>query len=114
MHKDAKSAISRAKSEECKGIIRKTGCLVEHNKLYLNNLKRLCPVSKEEGGIPKHVDEGKPYGPPVRIVFMLTVHGRAFRQVKRLLKSIYHRNHYYYFHVDLVSETAFWPVIIIL
>ena len=114
MHKDAKSALSRAKSEECKGIIHKTGCLVEHNKLYLNNLKRLCPVSREEGGIPKHVDEGKPYGPPVRIVFMLTVHGRAFRQVKRLLKSIYHRNHYYYFHVDLVSGTAFWPIIIMM
>ncbi|MEQ2197792.1 Xylosyltransferase 2 [Xenoophorus captivus] len=28
------------------------------------------------------------------------VHGRAARQLKRLIKAIYHRDHYYYIHVD--------------
>jgi protein xylosyltransferase len=39
----------------------------------------------------------------VRIVFLLTLNGRALRQVKRLLKILYHKNHYYYIHVDVVS-----------
>ena len=40
---------------------------------------------------------------PVRIAFVLVVHGRAVRQLKRLLKAIYHRDHYYYIHVDKVG-----------
>ena len=39
----------------------------------------------------------------IRIVFVLTVTGRAVRQIKRLLKTIYHRDHYYFIHVDSVS-----------
>lgn len=41
---------------------------------------------------------------PVRVAFVLMVHGRAVRQLKRLIKAIYHRDHYYYIHVDKVSE----------
>lgn len=40
---------------------------------------------------------------PVKIVFLLTLNGRALRQVKRLLKILYHRDHYYYIHIDIVS-----------
>lgn len=43
---------------------------------------------------------------PVRVAFVLMVHGRAVRQLKRLIKAIYHRDHYYYIHVDKVSETS--------
>lgn len=39
---------------------------------------------------------------PVRIAFMLVVHGRAARQVQRLFKAIYHTSHFYYIHVDQV------------
>lgn len=39
---------------------------------------------------------------PVRVAFVLMVHGRAVRQLKRLIKAIYHRDHYYYIHVDKV------------
>ncbi|CAD5119070.1 unnamed protein product [Dimorphilus gyrociliatus] len=35
-----------------------------------------------------------------RIVFLLTLNGRAVRQVKRLLGSIYRPHHYYYIHID--------------
>ena len=40
---------------------------------------------------------------PVRIAFVLVVHGRASRQFQRLFKAIYHTSHYYYIHVDQVS-----------
>lgn len=39
-----------------------------------------------------------------RILFMFTWNGRAWRQVKRLFKQIYHVNHYYYIHVDVVGH----------
>jgi len=42
----------------------------------------------------------------VRILFMLTLNGRALRQAKRLFKALYHTNHYYYIHVDAVSRSS--------
>lgn len=43
-------------------------------------------------------------GPPVRIAYMLVVHGRAIRQLKRLLKAVYHEQHFFYIHVDKRSN----------
>lgn len=43
---------------------------------------------------------------PVRIAFVLVVHGRASRQFQRLLKAVYHTSHYYYVHVDQVRPQA--------
>lgn len=40
---------------------------------------------------------------PVRIAFVLVIHGRASRQFQRLFKAIYHTSHFYYIHVDQVS-----------
>lgn len=40
--------------------------------------------------------------PPVRIVFLLTLNGRAVRQVYRLIKALFHRDHYFLIHVDAV------------
>ncbi|KAF6203252.1 hypothetical protein GE061_003670 [Apolygus lucorum] len=36
----------------------------------------------------------------VRIVFLLTFNGRAVRQVKRLIKALFHSSHFFYIHVD--------------
>ncbi|XP_005187548.1 xylosyltransferase oxt [Musca domestica] len=36
----------------------------------------------------------------IRIAFLLTLNGRALRQVHRLLKSLYHTRHVYYIHID--------------
>ncbi|CAG9819354.1 unnamed protein product [Phaedon cochleariae] len=44
---------------------------------------------------------------PVKIVFLLTLTGRAVRQVRRLLKILYHRNHYYYIHIDIRQDYLF-------
>ncbi|KFM65020.1 hypothetical protein X975_15379, partial [Stegodyphus mimosarum] len=57
-------------------------------------------------GLPKMVKlEPKPavsvLGPDsVRIVYLLTVNGRAVRQVYRLIKSLFSEKHYFYIHVD--------------
>ena len=104
-HKDVNSALSRAKTQECKKIIRKTGCLLQTNKLYISNIDRTCTMPKHSSDYPRGITDAVATGPPVRVVFLLSVHGRAFRQVKRLLKSIYSSNHYYYFHVDQVSRS---------
>lgn len=47
--------------------------------------------------VPKRADE------TVRIAFLLTLNGRAVRQVHRLLKALYSPRHYYYIHIDAVS-----------
>ena len=46
-------------------------------------------------------------GPPIRVVYLLSIHGRAFRQMKRLIKAIFHTDHYFYIHVDSVSILHF-------
>ena len=103
-HKDALSAVRRVKSESCRRTIIRTACLAESKRLHDIDIKRTCPVPRSKGSPAKWIDVStKPYGPPIRIAYVLTVHGRAFRQVKRLFKAIYHIQHYFYFHVDSVS-----------
>ncbi|KAF7242925.1 Xylosyltransferase 1, partial [Varanus komodoensis] len=41
---------------------------------------------------------------PVRIAYVLVVHGRASRQLTRMFKAIYHKDHFYYIHVDKRSS----------
>ena len=43
---------------------------------------------------------------PVRIAFVLVVHGRASRQLQRMFKAIYHKDHFYYIHVDKVRNSS--------
>jgi protein xylosyltransferase len=51
--------------------------------------------------VPREVAESEE--PPVRIAFLLTLNGRALRQVRRLIKVLFHRDHFFYIHVDAVS-----------
>jgi len=39
----------------------------------------------------------------VRVVYFLTLNGRAIRQVHRLIKALFLQKHYFYIHVDAVS-----------
>jgi hypothetical protein len=102
--KDAMSALNRAKSEECKEFIHNVTCLQKVGKLYDTGIKNTC----HRKHYPGRGFESIPYefgkGPPVRVVFLMSVHGRAVRQVKRLFKAIYHTDHYYYIHVDSVCR----------
>lgn len=38
------------------------------------------------------------------IVFLFTINGRSIRHVLRILKTIYSKSHFYYFHIDQVSR----------
>ena len=42
--------------------------------------------------------------PPIKVAYILTVNGRSLRQVHRLIKVLYHRDHLFYIHVDAVSS----------
>ena len=101
--KDALSALDRAKTDECKQKIHDTICLSQANKLYNVSLKNLCPMGKNPAKSFKFVPYSEGKGPNIRIVFLMSIHGRATREVKRLFKAVYHSDHYYYIHVDYVS-----------
>ncbi|KAK6630884.1 hypothetical protein RUM44_003054 [Polyplax serrata] len=49
--------------------------------------------------------------PPVRITFLLTFSGRALRQIKRLIKSLFHKDHYFFIHVDATQDYLFRELI---
>ena len=73
-----------------------------HYKLMtdLNYLEFLGKADNEIEDNPRYkIVDGK----PVRIVYMLVIHGRALRQVKRLIRLLFHTDHYFYIHVDSVS-----------
>nr|CAB3267814.1 xylosyltransferase [Phallusia mammillata] len=105
--KDAQSAIFRAKSEACKQEIADTACKHQEKMLLPKSMNRRCPHENKfafDAPMPASFSESLR---PVRICFMLVVHGRAFRQFKRLLRVIYHRDHFYYIHVDKRSDYLF-------
>jgi hypothetical protein len=60
-------------------------------------------VNHAEYVVPPLTDDGPSAYNGVRIVFVLTVNGRALRQVTRLLRALYRSHHYYYIHVDAVG-----------
>lgn len=101
--KDALSAISRAKSDDCKTFIRNITCLQQSGRVYHTDIKSECLFGKFSGKGFQYLPYSLGTGPPIRVVYLLSVHGRAFRQVKRLLKAIFHTDHYFYVHVDSVS-----------
>ncbi|XP_039264653.2 xylosyltransferase-like isoform X1 [Styela clava] len=103
-HKDALSAISRAKTNACKQEIADTACMSQNNTLFPESMPRYCPHPGKytaQAPIPQSYDESLK---PVRICYMLVVHGRAIRQFKRLFKLLYHKDHFYYIHVDKRSD----------
>jgi protein xylosyltransferase len=100
--KDALSAISRASSDECKELLHNVTCMQMAGLLYDTNIKRECWV-KDSGRnfLAKPLND---VSDGARIVFLFSLHGRALRQVKRLFKAIYHKDHYFFIHVDSRSD----------
>ncbi|XP_043945087.1 xylosyltransferase 1 [Protopterus annectens] len=104
--KEAISALSRAKSKHCRQQIAEVYCQHKEGKLMPERVARLCPIEgKANINIQWDEDslENIPEN-PVRIVFVLVVHGRASRQLQRMFKAIYHKDHFYYIHVDKRSN----------
>ncbi|KAM9209081.1 xylosyltransferase 1 [Dugong dugon] len=104
--KEAISALSRSKSKHCRQEIAETYCRHKLGLLMPEKVARFCPL---EGKANKNVqwdEDSVEYMPanPVRIAFVLVVHGRASRQLQRMFKAIYHKDHFYYIHVDKRSN----------
>ncbi|XP_076034140.1 xylosyltransferase oxt-like [Oratosquilla oratoria] len=72
------------------------------NNLFCGGFLRIAIFETGLGRfIPQAIqDTSSSNGPYVRVVFLLTVNGRALRQVKRLFKALFHKDHYFYIHVD--------------
>ncbi|KAJ8283896.1 hypothetical protein COCON_G00027460 [Conger conger] len=104
--KDALSALHRATSRQCRQEIGNIVCQHQEGQLMPQALPQFClqhvssPVLQADD---LDTDLTKVEN-PVRVAFVLVVHGRALRQLQRLLKAIYHRDHFYYIHVDKRSN----------
>ncbi|XP_041938981.1 xylosyltransferase 2 [Alosa sapidissima] len=107
--KDALSALQRASSRQCRQEIASVVCQHQAGRLMPGPLPQKCPqhvlssplqqaAADVVGGDLSKVEN------PVRVAFVLVVHGRAVRQLTRLIKAIYHRDHFYYIHVDKRSN----------
>lgn len=110
-HHSALISIQRAKSDACKLEIAQFVCRPPVTKRFSRQCSQ--PVS---GDTIKSPDQGYKRKSVAqiqheitnnsnklpRIVFLFTVNGRAIRQIIRVLKMIYRKDHFYYFHVDEV------------
>ncbi|XP_055990709.1 xylosyltransferase 1 [Sorex fumeus] len=104
--KEAISALSRAKSKHCRQEIADTYCRHKLGLLMPEKVARLCPLEGKASKSVQWDEDAVEFLPanPVRIAFVLVVHGRASRQLQRMFKAIYHRDHFYYIHVDKRSN----------
>ncbi|XP_063315020.1 xylosyltransferase 2 isoform X1 [Pelobates fuscus] len=105
--KDALSAYSRASTSKCQQEIANIVCLHQAGQLMPQRVARYCHLTgKGTSGLQwNEPDAGVVLSEkPLRIVYMLVVHGRAVRQLTRLIKAIYHKDHFYYIHVDQRSN----------
>ncbi|XP_069510973.1 xylosyltransferase 2 [Ambystoma mexicanum] len=105
--KEALSALARASTRQCRQEIANVMCLHQAGKLMPHSVPRYCQLAGK-GSPAVQWDETEvkhaPSARPLRIAYMLVVHGRAIRQLKRLIKAIYHRDHFFYIHVDKRSN----------
>ncbi|XP_037544373.1 xylosyltransferase 1 [Nematolebias whitei] len=103
--KEAISALSRARSRECRQQIVQVYCRHKERALMPEQVPRYCPISgKSTVNAPWDATVVPDASRPVRLVFVLVVHGRASRQLQRLFKAVYHTSHYFYIHVDQRSD----------
>ncbi|XP_054990427.1 xylosyltransferase 1 [Sorex araneus] len=104
--KEAVSALSRARSKHCRQEIADTYCRHKLGLLMPERVTRLCPLEGKASKSVQWDEDSVEFLPanPVRIAFVLAVHGRASRQLQRMFKAIYHRDHFYYIHVDKRSN----------
>lgn len=75
--------------------------------VYQTGLSKFQPQSALE-------DEGNPLSslpapavPSVRIAYLLTLNGRSTRQVHRLVRALFHRDHFFLIHVDARQDYLF-------
>lgn len=62
--------------------------------IYWTGIQKFKPQEARNSSLKNEFEQ------PVRIAYLLTVNGRASRQVKRLISILYHPSHLFYIHVD--------------
>ncbi|KYQ54323.1 Xylosyltransferase oxt [Trachymyrmex zeteki] len=62
--------------------------------IYWTGIQKFKPQEARNSSLKNESEQ------PVRIAYLLTVNGRASRQVKRLISILYHPSHSFYIHVD--------------
>ncbi|XP_041133745.1 xylosyltransferase 1-like isoform X2 [Polyodon spathula] len=112
--KEAISALSRAKTKECRQRIAEIYCQHKERLLMPEKVTRFCPLEGKANVNLQWDEDSVEAVPtnPVRVAFVLVVHGRASRQLQRLFKAIYHADHYYYIHVDQRSNYLHRQVVV--
>ncbi|XP_023222880.1 xylosyltransferase 1-like isoform X2 [Centruroides sculpturatus] len=108
-NKETISAIHRATTQACKQELVNITCLIQQGNLYPKRLPRYCPIEEPIKHEPKSINSIRAMAETdtVRIVFLLTINGRAVRQVRRLIRVLYHERHYFYIHVDSRCDYLF-------
>ncbi|XP_008483938.1 xylosyltransferase oxt [Diaphorina citri] len=71
--------------------------------VYQTGLSKFQPQSALEDEVASISQSA----PTVRIAFLLTVNGRALRQVHRLVRALFHRDHFFLIHVDARQDYLF-------
>ncbi|XP_043946423.1 xylosyltransferase 2 isoform X2 [Protopterus annectens] len=105
--KDALSALARANSKQCRQEIASVVCLHQAGELMVQSVPRYCTLSGKPSPLIQWdiiAEDLASVQNPVHIAYVLVVHGRATRQLKRMIKAIYHKDHFYYIHVDKRSN----------
>ncbi|XP_030067402.1 xylosyltransferase 1 [Microcaecilia unicolor] len=104
--KETISALARAKSQQCRQEIAEVYCQHKQGKLMPEKVIRFCPLEGKANNNVQWDEDSVEYVPtkPVRIAFVLVIHGRASRQLQRMFKAIYHKDHFYYLHCDKRSN----------
>lgn len=62
--------------------------------IYWTGIQKFKPQEARNSSLKSEAEQ------PARIAYLLTVNGRASRQVKRLISILYHPSHLFYIHVD--------------
>uniref|UniRef100_A0A8D8WYI1 protein xylosyltransferase n=3 Tax=Cacopsylla melanoneura TaxID=428564 RepID=A0A8D8WYI1_9HEMI len=74
--------------------------------VYQTGLSKFQPQSaSEDESVGPSLSAPPP--PTVRIAYLLTVNGRALRQVHRLVRALFHRDHFFLIHVDARQDYLF-------
>ena len=97
LHKDAKSAMNRTKTEQCRQEIFEVACR-NSQSLYPEFIQSQCNIEIR----PEDIQVSMTSSPnsSVRVAYLFVVHGRGLRQILRLFKLLYDEKDYFYFHVD--------------
>nr|CAD7397003.1 unnamed protein product [Timema cristinae] len=68
-------------------------------------------IPGKPAGVPK--ESAEPGEPRARIAFLLTLNGRALRQVRRLIRVLFHKDHFFFIHVDARQDYLYRELLLL-